>query len=349
MDVAHCYLDGNADAVEFCPHEAFRNILAASTYTLQERVGDQQQSRSGSISLFDVDPGSHRLELLHRLETTGIFDIKWNPIGDHSSPLLALADADGYLRIYNLLDVSSAPGAFLRESSSMHVSSSMCLYLDWNPSATSISVGLSDGSVSIISLCGSQLSVQKEWKAHEFELWTTCFDIHQPYLVYTGSDDCRFSGWDLRNSPSTLAFQNSKAHKMGVCCIVKNPNDPFALLTGSYDEHLRVWDVRSISKPVIETSICLGGGVWRIKYHPFSSDVVLAACMHNGFAVVKMKGGIAEVIETYSKHGSLAYGADWQRGRSDRGDGGKDDVVATCSFYDRLLRVWIPEKCGATS
>lgn len=99
MDVAHCYLDGNADAVEFCPHELYRHVLAASTYTLQE--GDQP-SRAGSISLFNVDADAARLDLFHRIDTAGIFDIKWNPVGECASPLLAQADADGYLRIHSL-------------------------------------------------------------------------------------------------------------------------------------------------------------------------------------------------------------------------------------------------------
>lgn len=99
MDIAHCNLDGNADVVEFCPHESFQNVLAASTYTLQE--GDRP-SRSGSISLFNVDADLGRLDLLHRVETAGIFDMKWNPVGDNVSPLLAQADADGHLRLYHL-------------------------------------------------------------------------------------------------------------------------------------------------------------------------------------------------------------------------------------------------------
>lgn len=203
-------------------------------------------------------------------------------------------------------------------------------------------MGLSDGSVSIISLADSQVQVQEEWKAHDFELWATSFDIHQPNLVYTGSDDCKFICWDLRDGPSKLAFQNAKVHKMGVCCIAKSPSDPNTLLTGSYDENLRVWDVRSISNPVIETSISLGGGVWRIKHHPFVPGLVLAACMHNGFAVVKIKGDGAEVMETYRKHESLAYGADWHREEKSYGDK-QSTLVATCSFYDRLLRIWMPE------
>lgn len=219
----------------------------------------------------------------------------------------------------------------------------MCLCLDWNPSATSITVGLSDGSVSIVSLLESQLTTVQEWRAHDFELWATSFDIHQPHLVYTGSDDCKFSCWDLRDDPSNLVFQNIKAHKMGVCCITKSPNDANILLTGSYDEHLRLWDIRSISRPINESSICLGGGVWRIKHHPSIPGLVLTACMHNGFAVVKTNGEKAEIIETYEKHGSLAYGADWQSGELYAGEKRKNAVVATCSFYDRLLRVWIPQ------
>ncbi|GLT77524.1 hypothetical protein SLA2020_490970 [Shorea laevis] len=341
MEVAHCFLDGNADAVEFCPHEGYHNVLAASTYTLQE--GDQP-SRAGSISLFDVNSEKGSLELFHRVDTAGIFDIKWSPDSGGVCPLLAQADADGYLKIYSLqccLDVEKPRGGLLKVVTGEKVSTSMCLFLDWNPSATSITVGLSDGSISISCLTESQIEVLHEWKAHDFELWTTCFDIHQPQLVYTGSDDCKFCGWDMRDGTSNLVFQNSKAHKMGVCCIAKSPIDPNMLLTGSYDEYLRVWDVRSISKPVNET--CLGGGVWRIKHHPFVSGLVLAACMHNGFGIVRIEGGEAKVSETYNKHGSLAYGADWQREKLSAAGKTKNTTVATCSFYDRLLRIWLPE------
>jgi len=226
-------------------------------------------------------------------------------------------------------------GVNLKEMSNEKMSNSMCLYLDWNPSATCITVGLSDGSVSIVSVLESKLEIQQEWKAHDFEVWTTSFDTHQPNLVYTGSDDCKFSCWDLRDRPPNVVFQSSKFHKMGVTCIEKSPHDPNILLTGSYDEFLRVWDLRSISKPLNNTSIGLGGGVWRVKHHPFIPGLVLAACMHNGFAIVAIKDGNAQVLESYNKHDSLAYGADWQKGEANH-----KPLVATCSFYDKHLRVW---------
>ncbi|KAL2227975.1 diphthine methyltransferase homolog isoform X1 [Sesamum indicum] len=346
MEMGSCILDGNADAVEFCPHESFYNVLAASTYVLQE--GDQP-SRSGCITLFDVDAEAGRLELIQKVETAGIFDIKWSPrlLQNPGRPLLAQADADGYVRIHSLQgsdsDGSKMHGNGLNELCGDCISSSMCLCIDWNSSATSMAVGLSDGSVSIISLDESQLNILQEWKAHDFELWAASFDIQQPMLVYTGSDDCKFSCWDLRDDPSNLVFQNTKAHTMGICCIAKSPSDPYTLLTGSYDECLRIWDVRSTSKPVNESSIRLGGGVWRIKHHPSTPGLVLTACMHNGFAIVKFDGNQVQVVEQYNKHGSLAYGADWQRGDVSVVGRKKSPVIATCSFYDRLLHVWTPE------
>lgn len=96
MDIAHCYLKGNADSVEFCPHDSYQNVLAVSTYTLQE---GSQPCRHGSISLFNVDVEPGHLDMVFSEETAGIFDIKWNPPGGHASPFLAQADADGYLRI----------------------------------------------------------------------------------------------------------------------------------------------------------------------------------------------------------------------------------------------------------
>ena len=83
-------------------------------------------------------------------------------------------------------------GDTLKEVNIETVNSSMCLCLDWNPSATSISVGLSDGSVSVVSLHESKTSILQEWKAYDFEVWATSFDPDQPHRAYTGSDDCKF-------------------------------------------------------------------------------------------------------------------------------------------------------------
>ncbi|KAI0511635.1 hypothetical protein KFK09_012265 [Dendrobium nobile] len=344
MDIASLDLDGNADAVEFCPYPTLHQILAAATYTLQQ--DEDQPIRSGSISLFSVT--SSGLKLLDRVQTPGIFDIKWNSGSRETNgtsnsivhrPLLAQATSDGFLTLYSLHPIEFSLSEVCKEE----VSSSMCLCVDWGSNGSSISVGLSDGCVSTLALREDQLQITQSWAAHEYETWTVLFDSCQSQLLYTGSDDCSFSCWDLRQkSSSSMVFRNSKTHKMGVCSIAQCPSDPTMLLTGSYDEFLRVWDVRCISRPVMENSVCLGGGVWRLKYHPLIGGLALAACMHNGFAIVKIDGENINILETYTKHDSLAYGADWQRAAC-VDDGNKSGLlVATCSFYDRLLRIWRP-------
>ncbi|KAJ3692529.1 hypothetical protein LUZ60_012879 [Juncus effusus] len=353
MEIASCNLDGNADAVEFCPHDQFHNILAAATYTLQEQQqsnGDSSSYRTGSISLFSVSNtgvADTDLRLLHRENTAGIFDMKWSPVNESfgNYPLLALADADGFLTVRKLESESASPNnkVNLKEVCTEKISTCMCLYVDWRNSLDCISVSHSDGSISLISFKESELKVTQNWQAHQFEAWTTTFDLFNPHLLYSGSDDCRFSCWDTRQNPSEPVFNNSKSHTMGVCCISQSSFNSNILYTGSYDESMRVWDMRLSSKPVNQKSICLGGGVWRVKPHPCFEDLVLAACMHNGFAILRINGENVDVLERYEKHESLAYGADWKKGDIDGSNNGNGSVVATCSFYDRLLRVWQPE------
>jgi diphthamide biosynthesis protein 7 len=48
-----------------------------------------------------------------------------------------------------------------------------------------------------------------------------------------------------------------------------------------------------------------------------------------------------DVVLRYEEHKSIAYGADWYRGPGgDLQDKQSDNIIATCSFYDRLLNVW---------
>ena len=56
------------------------------------------------------------------------------------------------------------------------------------------------------------------------------------------------------------------------------------ILYFSYDEELIVWDDRNMRQPL--TSANLGGGVWRIKWDPFSGENILTATMYNGTHII---------------------------------------------------------------
>lgn len=71
--------------------------------------------------------------------------------------------------------------------------------------------------------------------------------------------------------------------------------------------------------------------MWRLKWHPEQDDVALAACMQNGFAVIKFTDSPAVYSYPYQK--VLGYGADWVCC-------GTEWLAATCSFYDKSLHLW---------
>ena len=118
----------------------------------------------------------------------------------------------------------------------------------------------------------------------------------------------------------------------------------------SYDNTVRIFDTRNMSSPVADVGV--GGGVWRVKWHPSASrkEDLLVACMHDGFKIVNytlretINQGIVTdppvVTSRYDAHTSLAYGVDWQHSL---GQEDVQDFVASCSFYDHSLHLWVPK------
>ena len=120
-----------------------------------------------------------------------------------------------------------------------------------------------------------------------------------------------------------------------------HPRHEHQLLTGSYDEHVRLWDRRTWRRPLAE--LRAPGGVWRARWHPHAADVAVLACMHGGVCTVRYSAAAPAAFALdahFTGHGSMAYGVDWQP--VDAGVAPADTVVASCSFYDRLVRVWRP-------
>lgn len=77
-----------------------------------------------------------------------------------------------------------------------------------------------------------------------------------------------------------------------------------------------------------------GGGVWRLKWHPDDSSLLLAACMQNGVHVLSLNESTTasmNSLQHYTGHTSIVYGIDWIP---------KMNAIASCSFYDHSLHFW---------
>ena len=101
-----------------------------------------------------------------------------------------------------------------------------------------------------------------------------------------------------------------------------------------------------MNQPMVKVHV--GGGVWRIKWHPscwyneaHSSGKMLVAAMHGGCRVVNANAldtqvdGDVSILSKFTEHKSMAYGADWI-------SFDQCDVAASCSFYDRQAFLWNP-------
>lgn len=97
----------------------------------------------------------------------------------------------------------------------------------------------------------------------------------------------------------------------------------------SYDEFVRLWDTRQLKSCISKENV--KGGVWRLKWHPFKPQVVLAACMYGGFRVLQVQDNV-EILSEYLEHESIAYGADWKFDE-------EKSLIATCSFYDCKMHI----------
>ncbi|TRY81956.1 hypothetical protein DNTS_013401 [Danionella cerebrum] len=288
----------SADTVEWCPIPQWAHVLACGTYQLQKGDDNTEEnstapSRIGRLYLFDCHPQSFISPLTEtqRIDTPAILDLKWCHVPVSECPVLGMATASGEIQLYRLMDAQQGSSALECELSAELGPDRLALSLDWSTGR---------GESSNVRVVSSD----------------SCGDLTLLALGGAGGDDCKLKGWDLRMGSSSPIF-TSKRHTMGVCSIHSNPHKEHILATGSYDEKVLLWDERNMKQPLSETAV--GGGVWRLKWHPNHEHLLLAACMHNDFHILHSQKAMEQqdascsVLASYILHNSLAYGADWSR------------------------------------
>jgi diphthamide biosynthesis protein 7 len=335
----------SACSVETATSQLWGCVLATGTYQVNKVAGESDKDekdeagdspeteRLGRIYLHTVkksESGSVECEKVFSVDCPAVLDMKWSSADPE--PRLAVADAAGFLTVYKL---GGGETCELIKSGDIAISEGLALALEWSVNDDTIVVSDSKGCVTVVRVGEEGLEIVSVLAGHSYEAWTCCFSKHDPNLLYSGGDDCVFNFYDLRVDSKGPVKKNSKTHLMGVTSMVSNTQAScereWELWTGSYDETVRLWDVRNMRGEV--GSVGVGGGVWRIKQR---GTRLLVGAMHNGFKVIEGQ----DIVEEYDEHESLAYGADWVKGMEIEVDNVAHDVIATCSFYDHLLKVW---------
>jgi diphthine methyl ester acylhydrolase len=339
--------------------------------------------------------------ILDPANSSGILDGKWSCLPTttiaNRSWCFASAHSTGEIRVH-LFEVSPATGEgletaplyryrYLGESDrpdSRNGVAPLCLSLSWNSasaykqnsshrdSAQIIST-YSNGTVALHDvsyLSGSIHFIERDsWNAHSMftspaEVWSACFRGRND--VFSGGDEGKLKLWDTRSTDRPM--QVLKLFEAGVTCVSPHPDEEYMVACGSYDETICLFDVRYMNqnkKNSLLHTKKLGGGIWRIKWHPYSSNRMLIGAMHGGASVLNI-GGMrkllsqreaaplqpsiydaldieisARVSKKFTEHESMVYGADWLVCQHPTRDG-YFEAAATCSFYDRSVFIWDP-------
>jgi len=349
-----------ADGVERCP--SFLDVAAVPGYSLDAETG---ASRDGCISLYRVGPtGSLEGPLDAPTLSAGVFDVRWRPgEASASAPCLARAASDGSVAVlameHERLEERTRVSTDYGESNG-----AMCTSVAWagdgGVAPATLAATRSDGHTVLMRLHeAGDLQVERAWLSHELfgapvEVWWAEFDARggaegQSSLLYTGADDALLKAWDLRGDLAR-PVHTVRHHGEGVCHVALCPDDAHSLSTGSYDDLARWWDSRALGRGPVQ-ELDLGGGVWRVRYHPTRAGFALAACMYNGCALLakSANSGEWEVRDRYLGHASITYGCEWFHtdGQATNPGGGTQGqnslgLAASVSFYDRQLHVWDP-------
>ncbi|KDQ07691.1 hypothetical protein BOTBODRAFT_192246 [Botryobasidium botryosum FD-172 SS1] len=346
----HINTEYSADSVEFCPGA---DILVCGTYQLSERASDdpsldaaelssKQNKRLGRCLVYQIGVEDSSISEIQRFGLPAVLDMKWCHGKYEEGSILAIADAEGRITLHRLNNDQRK--IRLEQVFQCAPPDVLCLSLDWSnrrwgdAHSASLIVSRSDGELSLLRCANGDMREVMSWHAHEFEPWIAAWNYWDANIVYSGGDDCKLKGWDVRQDPAQPTFVNRR-FDAGVTTIQSHPHVEHIFAVGSYDASVRLFDARKPLAPLSTSGV--GGGVWRVKWHPSAarSQDLLVACMHDGFKVVRFGETYAEeaqIVKRYDAHDSLAYGVDWAFEKGEK----SDTLIASCSFYDHSLHLW---------
>ncbi|CAG0891042.1 unnamed protein product [Darwinula stevensoni] len=202
---------------------SLRDIFVCGTYQLEE-IGNGSQ-RVGLLHLLAYFQEDQTLRILQTLKNVpGILDAKWCSDRIHNRVVLAIANASGYVCIYEL---QQGKKLVKLEERSLE---GIALSLDWsrvNKLDPLLAVSVSVGKVFIFELTHVELVLRASLPVSGFETWVCGFDYWNSSIVYAGV-----------LTPSIKYDQHkSLAYGIDWCLATKN-----VLASCSfYDHHLSVW------------------------------------------------------------------------------------------------------------
>ncbi|CAI2372225.1 unnamed protein product [Moneuplotes crassus] len=224
--VAEAKTDHNIDRLDylsFSDSEAANHFVCSSYH----RVGE---TLTGKMCVLTQQDSEIRLTQLSDEFKFGIFSQSVRQIAPNSCSI-KVGCSDAHFRVFTLSN--SDDGVTLNQDKDLQIKEYMILN-HHESEFGEYAFAMDSGDLIVYDVETDQEKFSQS-QAHEYQAWTVFCDPYQQNIVYTGADDTKFKGWDLR--VSGVPTFTSKEHEYGVTCIRDWLGDSHYLVTGkSYSD-----------------------------------------------------------------------------------------------------------------
>ncbi|XP_072982430.1 E3 ubiquitin-protein ligase COP1-like isoform X1 [Typha latifolia] len=163
---------------------------------------------------------------------------------DRDDELFATAGVSKRIKVFELSTVVNEPSDIHCPVVEMSTRSKLSC-LSWNKYSKNIIASSDYEGIVTVWDVNTRQSVM-EYEEHEKRAWSVDFSRIEPYMLVSGSDDCKVKVWSTKQEASVINIDM----KANICCVKYNPGSSIFVAAGSADHHIHYFDLRNTSAPL---------------------------------------------------------------------------------------------------